>query len=98
VLDQHKRHAGIGRHMVEKCRERFQPACRCSYADYREKLLRLGCCGLLGAFVGAFCGLWMFLRLRRSPGGPCRMFQSPPDFFCHYLFPYRRRQTVAARV
>ena len=84
MLDQHKRHAGIGRHMLEKRSERFQAAGRCADADYREKLLLLGCCGLHGGFVGLFAASGLFHRSRRSPGGLRRMFGSPPDcFFCH---------------
>ena len=36
VLNQHKRHAGIGRQVFEKRRERFQAACRCADADNRK--------------------------------------------------------------
>ena len=41
VLNQHKRHAGIGRQMFKKRRERFQSAGRCADADHREWRLLL---------------------------------------------------------
>lgn len=58
MLDERKRHPGVGGKVLQKSRERFETSGRCAYADKRERT---------GRRRGVVRGLGLTRRLRLFP-------------------------------